>query len=198
MVSGTNVPSPRTSRSIGPRFTVSVHTVARSTLGAAGFSLESAYVTNGISTTAAAMYAIRRTFFCRLTSGRAISKAVTSPHLSDISQINFRCHIFSKSIKLCTLWAAASPRQAWFARSGETLVPLANKKVGSGAAKVPQICLLRYFQSKFCNSYSVLVAPQSCNTFIVNILQTVQLERRLRFQPGIPKGVHHYEAFRLE
>ena len=55
MVSGTKVPSPRTSRSIGPRFTVSVHTVALSTLGAAGFNRESAYVTSGIRTTAIAI-----------------------------------------------------------------------------------------------------------------------------------------------
>ena len=34
--SGTRVPVPRTSRSIGPRFTVSVQSVARSTVGAAG------------------------------------------------------------------------------------------------------------------------------------------------------------------
>ena len=38
MSSGTSVPRPRTSRSIGPRLTVSIQTVARSTLGAAGFS----------------------------------------------------------------------------------------------------------------------------------------------------------------
>jgi hypothetical protein len=40
MSSGTSVPDPRTSRSICPRLTVSTHTVARSTLGAAGFSRE--------------------------------------------------------------------------------------------------------------------------------------------------------------
>ena len=39
MSSGTSVPGPRTERSISPRFTVSCHTVARSTVGAAGFSL---------------------------------------------------------------------------------------------------------------------------------------------------------------
>ena len=38
MSSGTSVPEPRTCRTIGPRFTVSIHTVARSTPGAAGFS----------------------------------------------------------------------------------------------------------------------------------------------------------------
>ena len=35
--SGTSVPRPRTWRSISPRLTVSIQTVARSTLGAAGF-----------------------------------------------------------------------------------------------------------------------------------------------------------------
>ena len=40
MSSGTSVPRPRTSRSIGPRLTVSIQTVARSTPGAAGFRRE--------------------------------------------------------------------------------------------------------------------------------------------------------------
>jgi hypothetical protein len=40
---------------MGPRFTVSVHTVALSTLGAAGFNFDSAYVTSGITTTAIAI-----------------------------------------------------------------------------------------------------------------------------------------------
>ena len=44
MSSGTSVPKPRTSRSIGPRFTESIHTVARSTVGAAGFRSESLQV----------------------------------------------------------------------------------------------------------------------------------------------------------
>ena len=39
---GISVPSPRTWRSMDPRFTVSVHTVPRSTEGAAGFSRETA------------------------------------------------------------------------------------------------------------------------------------------------------------
>ena len=39
--SGTSVPRPRTSRTIGPRFTVSGQTVDSSTPGAAGFSLVS-------------------------------------------------------------------------------------------------------------------------------------------------------------
>ena len=37
MSSGTSVPMPRTSRSSGPRLTVSIQSVARSTPGAAGF-----------------------------------------------------------------------------------------------------------------------------------------------------------------
>ncbi len=40
MFSGTSVPDPRTCRIIGPRFTVSIQTVARSTPGAAGLSRE--------------------------------------------------------------------------------------------------------------------------------------------------------------
>ena len=39
MSSGTSVPRPRTSRTMGPRLTESIHTVARSTVGAAGFKL---------------------------------------------------------------------------------------------------------------------------------------------------------------
>ena len=50
MFSGTSVPSPRTSRTIGPRLTVSIQTVARSTLGAAGFRRDSPSV---MSSTAA-------------------------------------------------------------------------------------------------------------------------------------------------
>ena len=44
MSSGTSVPRPRTWRSIGPRFTVSIQTEERSTLGAAGFKRETATV----------------------------------------------------------------------------------------------------------------------------------------------------------
>ena len=46
MSSGVSVPRPRTWRTIGPRFTVSGHTTARSTVGAAGFSLESPTLTS--------------------------------------------------------------------------------------------------------------------------------------------------------
>ena len=42
MSSGTSVPRPRTWRTIGPRFTVSSQTVARSTVGAAGFRRDKA------------------------------------------------------------------------------------------------------------------------------------------------------------
>lgn len=44
MSSGVNVPRPRTWRTIGPRLTVSIHTVERSMLGTAGFSREIAIV----------------------------------------------------------------------------------------------------------------------------------------------------------
>ncbi len=43
--SGIRLPGPRTSRTIGPSLTVSVHTVPRSTLGAAGRSRERPTVT---------------------------------------------------------------------------------------------------------------------------------------------------------
>src|SRR6266849_3117955 len=96
------------------------------------------------------------------------------------------------------LRATVSPCQARFARSWESSVPLPNKKVGSDAVKAPQIQPLRYFQSKICNFYSVLVAPQSRSMIIVSNLQALPLERSLRFKSRIPKEVHHYEAFRLE
>ena len=53
--STTSVPKPRTSRTMGPRFTVSIHTVARSTDGAAGFSRESPQVISGMAATRSAM-----------------------------------------------------------------------------------------------------------------------------------------------
>src|SRR5438876_6816752 len=46
MFSGSNVPRPRTWRTIGPRFTVSIQTLERSTLGAAGFNRDKANVAN--------------------------------------------------------------------------------------------------------------------------------------------------------
>ena len=45
MSSGSSWPRPRRSITIGPRFTASIHTVARSTVGAAGFSSISRQVT---------------------------------------------------------------------------------------------------------------------------------------------------------
>ena len=51
MSSGTSVPRPRTWRTIGPRLTVSIHTVARSTDGAAGFSRESPRVRSATAPT---------------------------------------------------------------------------------------------------------------------------------------------------
>src|SRR5215470_10839247 len=56
--SGTSVPRPRTSRSIGPRFTTSVQTVPRSTDGAAGRSRESPLVTPAIKSAATLTYTI--------------------------------------------------------------------------------------------------------------------------------------------
>ncbi len=52
--SGTSVPEPRTFRSIGPRFTVSIQTVARSTDGAAGLSCETPTVMRTMTMRAAA------------------------------------------------------------------------------------------------------------------------------------------------
>ena len=49
--SGTSVPSPRTCRTIGPRFTVSTQTVARDTEGAAGFRCDSPTVIAASSVT---------------------------------------------------------------------------------------------------------------------------------------------------
>ncbi len=66
--STTSVPKPRTSRTMGPRFTVSLHTVAASTEGAAGFSRESPQVMSGMAATRSTMYTIRRINFRRATS----------------------------------------------------------------------------------------------------------------------------------
>ena len=54
MFSGTRMPDPRTCRIIGPRLTVSIHTVARSTPGAAGLSRETPTVMSTIATRATA------------------------------------------------------------------------------------------------------------------------------------------------
>src|SRR5258706_15224132 len=71
--SGFSVPSPRTSRSIGPRFTSSVHTVARSTVGAAGRNLESPSVTPPNRRTAADTRTVLRIILARAFDGRGIS-----------------------------------------------------------------------------------------------------------------------------
>ena len=73
MSSGTSVPRPRTWRSIGPRFTVSIQTEARSTLIAAGFSREMTTVMTIRPSTEAAAMISRRFFFRRATSGRGTS-----------------------------------------------------------------------------------------------------------------------------
>src|SRR6185312_6733339 len=72
---GTNVPGPRTWRSSGPRLTVSVQIVARSTTGAAGFNRTTKNATTASTTIAAAPKAIcRRSFFFRI-SGLEMSIA---------------------------------------------------------------------------------------------------------------------------
>src|SRR5439155_19817941 len=71
--SGTNVPSPRTWRTIGPRFTVSIHTVERSTLGTAGFKREMAIVAKINPSTEAAIIIMRRLRFFAATPSRGTS-----------------------------------------------------------------------------------------------------------------------------
>src|SRR5438477_13099318 len=78
MSSGTSVPSPRTSRSIGPRFASSVQTVALSTVGAAGRNLESPTVTPPRRSTAAAPNPILRIILARAFDGRGISISCSS------------------------------------------------------------------------------------------------------------------------
>src|ERR1700747_2698414 len=73
MSSGTKVPRPRTSRNIGPRFTSSVHTAARSTVGAAGRSLERPSVTPPKRRTAADTRTVLRIILARAFDGRGIS-----------------------------------------------------------------------------------------------------------------------------
>ena len=70
---GTRVPRPRTWRTMGPRFTVSVQTVERSTLGAAGFSRITRNVTAARTTTPTAIVTICRLRFLAFRSGREIS-----------------------------------------------------------------------------------------------------------------------------
>src|SRR5260370_13815647 len=73
MSSGTRVRRPRTSRSIGRRFTVSGQMVEASTEGAAGFSFDNARVTPAQSSTATVTYTIRLIFLARALDGRCIS-----------------------------------------------------------------------------------------------------------------------------
>ena len=74
MSSGTSVPEPRTSRSIGPRLTVSTQTAARSTDGAAGFSRDTPMVIRMMTTSADVAMAARLIFFFFATAGeRAMS-----------------------------------------------------------------------------------------------------------------------------
>src|SRR5262249_25233901 len=73
MSSGTSVPRPRTWRTIGPRFTVSIQTVERSTLGTAGFNREIATVAKIKPTADAAMIMMRRLRFFAATPLRGTS-----------------------------------------------------------------------------------------------------------------------------
>jgi hypothetical protein len=73
MSSGTSVPSPRTWRTIGPRFTVSIQTVDRSTPGTAGFSLDNPIVAKITPTAIAAIMMIRRLRFFAATPVRGTS-----------------------------------------------------------------------------------------------------------------------------
>ncbi len=71
---GVNVPvDPRTWRIMLPRFTVSGQTAEASTVGAAGFSRETANAAPARTTTATAIQTAIWRFFFRLISGRAIS-----------------------------------------------------------------------------------------------------------------------------
>src|SRR5947207_5608628 len=76
MSSGIRVPRPRTSRNIGPRFTSSVQTVARSTDGAAGRNFESPSVTPPKRSTATDTSAVLRIILARAFDGRGISMIV--------------------------------------------------------------------------------------------------------------------------
>src|SRR5207237_6283299 len=73
MSSGTNVPRPRTWRTIGPRFTVSIQTLERSTLGAAGFNRDKANVANSNPTALAEIIKMRRLRFFAATPWRGTS-----------------------------------------------------------------------------------------------------------------------------
>ncbi len=76
MSSGTRVPRPRTSRTMGPRFTESIQTVARSTVGAAGFSFESRQLIAPTAATVSVRMMIRRIIFFFATPSRFTSIAI--------------------------------------------------------------------------------------------------------------------------
>src|SRR5947199_2525666 len=71
--SGTSVPRPRTCRTIGPRFTVSIQTLERSTLGAAGFNRDKANVARINPTALAEIIKMRRFRFFAATPSRGTS-----------------------------------------------------------------------------------------------------------------------------
>src|SRR5947209_2243067 len=71
--SGTSVPRPRTCRTIGPRFTVSIQTLERSTLGAAGFKRDKANVARINPTALAEIIKMRRFRFFAATPWRGTS-----------------------------------------------------------------------------------------------------------------------------
>ena len=81
--SGTSVPVPRTCRIIDPRWTVSIHNVARSTPGAAGFSRETPTPMTSTTTTALAAYRSWRVRLRFRLSGRTIS--ITRSPGADVS-----------------------------------------------------------------------------------------------------------------
>src|SRR5579872_4543291 len=73
--SGTRVPNPRTSSTMGPRLTVPGQSVDISTLGAAGLSRDSPIVTAGIAASRTTPAMIPRTIFLRRTPVRGLSIA---------------------------------------------------------------------------------------------------------------------------
>src|SRR5207249_5675512 len=73
MSSGMSVPRPRTCRTIGPRLTVSIQTVERSTLGTAGFNREIPMVARIKPSADAAMIIMRRLRFFAATPVRGTS-----------------------------------------------------------------------------------------------------------------------------
>src|SRR3989440_1442620 len=71
--SGTSVPRPRTCRTIGPFFTVSIQTLERSTLGAAGFKRDKANVARIKPIALAEIIIMRRFRFFAATPSRGTS-----------------------------------------------------------------------------------------------------------------------------